>query len=189
VVYDELRRLAGSMMRNERSGHTLQPTALVHEAYLRLIGPAKVSWENRAHFFGAAALAMRRILIDRARHIQSTRVERNAAPISSAVLGAGAGAPSGAPPSGIDLERDADELVHLDGAMESLRRKDDRQHEVVMLRYFAGLTIDQTALAMGLSTGTVKNEWSYARAWLLREIDRRRTGEGAPEREGTGRER
>jgi len=169
LIYNELRQLAGSMMRSERVGHTLQPTALVHEAYLRLLGPSNLSWENRAHFFGAAAQAMRRILIDRARHIKSTRVEKNALPLGTALL-------ESTPPAGgpeIDPDRDADELIHLDAALDALRAKDERQHEVVMLRSFAGLTIEQTALAMGLSAGTIKNEWAFARAWLMREIERR----------------
>lgn len=177
LVYDELRRLAGSMMRSERPGHTLQPTALVHEAYIRLIGGASPTWENRAHFFGAAATAMRRILIDRARHIKSTRVERNAAPMQSGILGAAPGAGDGL--GEIDADRDADELILLDSALDALREKDERQHEVVMLRYFAGLTIEQTALSMGVSAGTVKNEWAYARAWLTREVARRRAEEPA----------
>ena len=174
IVYDELRRLAGSMMRSERPGHTLQPTALVHEAFLRLLGSADIAWENRAHFFGAAALAMRRILIDRARHVKSTRVERHAAQIRSTILAASDGSHGG---RGLDPDHDADELLYLDGAMDALREKDARQYEVVMLRYFAGLTIEQTALSMNVSGGTVKNEWAYARAWLLREVERRRAAE------------
>lgn len=170
VVYDELRRLATGLMRHERAGHTLQPTALVHEAYLRLIGPANVGWQNRAHFFGAAALAMRRILIDGARHVRATRVERRAAPLDSRVVES----------ASIDVERDADDLIYLDAAMESLKTKDARQHEVVMLRYFAGLTIDQAAQALGMSPGTVKNDWSFARAWLIREMDRQRAAAADP---------
>lgn len=171
IVYDELKRLAGSMMRSERPGHTLQPTALVHEAFLRLVGPEGSSWENRAHFFGAAALAMRRILIDRARHVKSTRVERNAAPIVSTIM-------SEHPGAGPDPERDADELIALDGALDALRARDQRRHDVVMLRYFAGLTIEQAAMSLGVSVGTVKNDWTFARAWLLREIERRTAGAG-----------
>lgn len=174
IVYDELRRLAGSMMRSERVGHTLQPTALVHEAFLRLVGTTETSWENRAHFFGAAAQAMRRILIDRARHVKSTRVERHAGQARSTIL---AGVPGER--GGLDPDRDAEELIYLDGALDSLREKDQRQYEVVMLRYFAGLTIEQAAMSMNVSPGTVKNDWTYARAWLLREVERRRAADPA----------
>ncbi len=176
IVYDELRRLAAGLMSRERPGMTLQPTALVHEAYLRLLGPdAKggggggpgrgPTWQNRAHFFSAAATAMRRILIDRARHIKAARVSTVSSDtdqiISTTDLGTGQG---------------PDDLIALDEAMEELARRDQRQHDVVMLRYFAGLTIEQTAEALGLSTGTVKNEWTYARAWLLHQIEKRRAG-------------
>jgi RNA polymerase sigma-70 factor, ECF subfamily len=166
VVYDELRRLAGSLLGHERAGHTLQPTALVHEAYLRLLGPdgAQLSWQNRAHFFGAAARAMRRILIDRARHVKATRVEKARLPDDSLLP---AWSVAGRSPADV-----ATELVELDEAMESLKAKDDRQHEIVMLRFFGGLSVEQTADALGLGVSTVKNEWAFARAWLLREIDR-----------------
>lgn len=167
VVYDELRRLASSLMGHERCGHTLQPTALVNEAYLRLLGKdgEQLSWQNRAHFFGAAARAMRRILIDRARHVRATRVEK-ASLADDAQLPAWSGA---APAQPGDVAR---ELVELDRALESLKAKDDRQHDIVMLRFFGGLSIEQTAEALGLGVSTVKNEWAFARAWLLREIDR-----------------
>lgn len=169
IVYDELRRLAAGLMSREKPGMTLQPTALVHEAYLRLLGPdaraggGGPSWQNRAHFFSAAATAMRRILIDRARHIKAARVNAVSADadqiVSTTDLGTGQG---------------PDDLIALDEAMGELARRDQRQHDVVMLRYFAGLTIEQTAEALGLSTGTVKNEWTYARAWLLHQIEKRR---------------
>jgi RNA polymerase sigma factor (TIGR02999 family) len=167
LVYDELRRLAAALMRQEPAAHTLQPTALVNEAYLRLIGAEDVPWESRAHFFGAAAQAMRRILIDRARHVKATRPA--AAPLTGepALPTVGSGAAAGVM---------ADDLIALDGALEVLRGRDERQHRVVMLRFFAGLTVEQTALALGLSESTVKNEWAYARAWLMREIERRRGG-------------
>jgi RNA polymerase sigma factor (TIGR02999 family) len=166
VVYEDLRRLASALMARERSPgmHTLQPTALVHEAYLRLVGGADVSWDNRAHFFAAAATAMRRILIDRARHIRAARI-----PIAH-----GADSDMAPEPGTATLPADPDELLALDAAMVSLQARDERQHSVVMLRYFAGLTIEQTASALGVSTGTVKNDWTFARAWLLREMDRRR---------------
>jgi RNA polymerase sigma factor (TIGR02999 family) len=124
-----------------------------------------VTWQNRAHFFGAAARAMRRILIDRARSARSARRGRlRDAPLpDESVLG----------PDGDALGDDSEELLALDGALESLRGRDERQHEVVMLRYFGGLTVDQSADVMGVSPATVKNEWAYARAWLLREMEKR----------------
>lgn len=160
VVYDELRRLAAALMSRERAGQTLQPTALVHEAYLKLVGSADLNWQNRAHFFGAAARAMRQILIDRARRMKVARGAREAIE-NELLVDAGS----------FGMANDADELLELDRAMDELRGRDERQHEIVMLRYFAGLTIEQTAAAMDLSTGTVKSEWSWARAWLLRKLE------------------
>lgn len=162
LVYDELRRLAGGLMSRERPGQTLQPTALVHEAYMRLLGSQPLTWQNRAHFFGAAATAMRRILIDRARHVKAARVKAVAADVDALVSAGGFGP-----------GQDADDLIALDAALVELAARDQRQHDVVMLRYFAGLTIEQTAEALSISTGTVKNEWSYARAWLLHQIEKR----------------
>lgn len=135
---------------------------------MRLIGSAEVTWQNRAHFFGAAALAMRRILIDRARHVKSARVK--AGPLDDNI-------PIAAGTDTFGADQAADDLLSLDAGLESLRERDQRQHDVVMLRYFAGLTIEQTAMALDLSPSTVKNEWSYARAWLLREM---RRASGAP---------
>lgn len=171
IVYDELRRLAAGLMSKEKAGLTLQPTALVHEAYLRLLGPegqaagggGGPTWQNRGHFFSAAATAMRRILIDRARHIKSARVNALSTDTDQLVS-----TPDFGP------AQDADDLIALDQALEELAKRDQRQHDVVMLRYFAGLTIEQTAEALQLSTGTVKNEWTYARAWLLHQIEKRR---------------
>jgi RNA polymerase sigma factor (TIGR02999 family) len=164
LVYDDLRRFAAGLLAKEPviGSNTLQPTVLVHEAYLRLVGPGEVPWESRRHFFGAAARAMRRIIIDRARHIRATRPATLPAAGAEDVPGHGTS----------DLPGDPDELLALDRALESLGSRDARQHEVVMLRYFAGLTLEQTAQALGVSTGTVKSDWSYARAWLLREIER-----------------
>ncbi len=164
LVYEELRRLAGVLLGAERgrAALTLQPTALVHDAYVRLIGARDLAWTDRAHFFNTAARAMRRILIDRARHLKS-------AGIPTVPMSAHQPTPPVAePPVG-------DDLLLLDESLETLLARDPRQHEIVMLRYFAGLTIEQTASALGLSTATVKNDWAYARAWLLREIQRRRT--------------
>ena len=163
LVYDELRKLAAARMAREQPGLTLEPTALVHEAYMRLIGAqgqrTDQKWDGRAHFFGAAAIAMRRILVERARQAAAlkrgghlTRVELADEPVKAQVA-----------PDQMDM-------VALDGVMERLARHDARKHEVVMLRYFAGLTIEETALALDLSAATIKNEWMIARAWLHREL-------------------
>lgn len=164
LVYDELRRLASAHMAREPSGSTLQPTALVHEAYLRLLGESEVRWRDRGHFFGAAALAMRRILVDRAR-------ERAALKRGGGIARAGGDAVDAiAAPESTDATEPVD-LLALDRALDRLNARDPRQADVVMLRYFGGLTIEQTADALGLSAGTVKNEWTFARAWLRRELD------------------
>lgn len=167
LVYDELRRLAASHLAREPSGLTLQPTALVHEAYLRLLGATEIQWQGQGHFFGAAAQAMRRILVDRARARAAVKrggdrrrlgMEEglDALPDPSSTPGGASGA--------VDL-------LALNRVLDRLEQRDKRQSEVVLLRYFAGLTIEQTAQAMGLSTGTVKNEWTFARAWLRRELE------------------
>ncbi|MGD9688861.1 MAG: ECF-type sigma factor [Phycisphaerales bacterium] len=169
VLYDELKRVAASLLRGSVRGTgpvTLQSTALVNEAYMRLQGGRNTAWESRAHFFGAAARAMRQILIDRAR---SARVGRRSdAAVESMSVSMGA---DGAPTSD-------EEMISLDQAMASLEARDSRQHDVVMLRFFAGLTVDQTADVLEVSPATVKNDWSYARAWLLREIKRARAEGG-----------
>lgn len=163
LVYDELRRLARAKMSQERAGQTLQPTALVHEAYLRLLGPGgeQLRWDNRGHFFGAAALAMRRILVERAR--AKGRIKR--------------GGEDGSPGKRVELTDDAlhtepntAELLALDDVLAKLERFDKRKADVVMLRYFAGLSIEETAAALGVSPATVKNDWTFARAWLHREL-------------------
>ncbi len=164
LVYDELRRLARGQMKKEKggpSGQTLQATALVHEAYLRLVGDADVKWQNRAHFFGAAARAMRRILVDRARHRGRIKRGGDRERVELGDQGLGVAAPG----SGTDL-------VELDLALARLEADDPRKAEVVMLRYFAGLSIEETAAALSLSPATVKNEWTFARAWLKRELER-----------------
>jgi RNA polymerase sigma factor (TIGR02999 family) len=161
LLHAELRAIAGSLLRREPSQQTLQPTALVHEAFLKLVGGGRnaPSWSSRAHFFGAAARAMRQILVDRARAPRTTR--RADLAVESIVFSLG------------ENEADSDDRVlRLDTAMESLRRIDERRHEIVMLRFFAGLTIEQTAEVLGVSTSTIKGESAFARAWLLREIDR-----------------
>jgi RNA polymerase sigma factor (TIGR02999 family) len=157
LVYDELRRLARARMAAERPGHTLQPTALVHEAYLRLIGSGDVSWDSRGHFFGAAAEAMRRILIERAR--RARRIKRGGdlrrVELDDQVPEAGPR---------------VDEVLAVDEALARLEALDAQMAAVVKLRYFAGLTIDEVAQALGTSTRTVNRLWTGARAWLRREI-------------------
>ena len=157
LLYDELHRLAVYYMRNERAGHTLQPTALVNEAYIRLIDQRESDWQNRAHFIAVAAQAMRRVLIDHARSKQ--RVKRGGLQVKVALedvaLAAG------------DQPQD---LVALDAALERLAKVDARQSRIVELRYFGGLTVEQTAEVLGISAPTVKRDWAVARAWLHREL-------------------
>lgn len=170
LVYDELRKVASTLMARERPGQTIQPTALVNEAYLRLVGPGDVRWQNRAHFFGAAATAMRRILIDRARHMHAAR---NVRPLQSGDGADGQDRASDLPALDSRTESSTpSEILELDRAMQALAARDPRQHEVVMLRFFAGLTVEQTAEVLGKSPATVKNDWAFARAWLTAEIRR-----------------
>jgi len=157
LVYRELKRRAAGYLRRERRSHTLQPTALVHEAYLRLAGQNRVAWQNRAHFFGIAAQIMRRILIDHAR-------ERLAAKRPEAAVrvlldeGIGASHP-------IDCE-----VLLLNQALEELSQLDPRQAQIVELRYFGGMTEEEVAKVLSLSRATVTREWQTARAWLFRRI-------------------
>jgi RNA polymerase sigma factor (TIGR02999 family) len=159
LVYDELRRLAASYLRRERPDHTLQPTALVHEAYFRLIDQREVSWQNRAHFFGIAAQIMRRILVDHARsHLYAKR---------------GGGAQKLSLDEVICLPDQKEvELTALDEALNKLEAIDPRQSRIIELRYFGGLSIEATAEVLGISSATVKREWSMARAWLHRQISK-----------------
>ena len=158
-VYEELRRLAGAQMKRESKGHTLQATALVHEAWIRLLGADgdALPWESRAHFFGAAAQAMRRILVDRARRVQS---EKHGGHLRRQ------------PFVGVDRAFDPDEVdfVELDSALDRLAARDPLAARVIELRFFAGLSVDDTARAMELSPRSVAREWSVARAWLAREV-------------------
>ena len=161
-VYDELRKLARARLARERDGgqaHTLQPTALVHEAYLRVAGPdQRAQWDRRGHFFAAAALAMRRILVERARHYQRLRH--------------GAGGQRVDLDSGIAAADPAlTDLVAIDEALTRLEQTDERKAKIVALRYFAGLSVEETAAALDISPATVKNEWKFARAWLYRALD------------------
>jgi len=157
VVYAEMRKLAASYLRKERAEHTLQPTALVHEAYLRIFAQQKVSWQNRAHFLGVAAQAMRRILVDHARRRKAAR--RGGGEIA------------------LPLD-DVDAVGHvrpvafdeLDDALHELARLSERQARIVELRYFGGLTIEETGEVLGVSPVTVKRDWAVARAWLYREL-------------------
>ena len=156
VVYGEMRRLAASYLKNERTGHTLQPTALVHEAYLRIV-VQDVSWQNRAHFLGIAAQAMRRILVDHARRRRAAR------------RGGGEVAVSIDEAMAIGHERPV-AFDELDAALNDLAKISERQARIVELRYFGGLTIEETAEVMGVSPVTVKRDWAVARAWLYREL-------------------
>jgi RNA polymerase sigma factor (TIGR02999 family) len=158
VVYDELRKLAAARLAKEKPGQTLDATALVHEAYLRLVGPAdERRWDHRGHFFAAAAEAMRRILVDHAR--------RKAAEIHGGGL-----ARSDLDPDRLVAHTPDEELLALDEALTKLAAKDPVKAELVKLRYFAGLTADQAAAALGLSPSTADRHWTYARAWLKRAV-------------------
>ena len=157
AVYQELRRMAQHYLRGEDSGHSLQPTALVHEAYLRLIDQTKVEWQNRAHFFGVAAQMMRRILIDHAK--AKHRVKRGGTAVK-VMLDENAN---------FTHER-ASELLALDDALQRLARMDERKSRIVELRYFGGLTVEETAQVLGISDKTVMRDWNLAKAWLYREL-------------------
>jgi RNA polymerase sigma factor (TIGR02999 family) len=157
LVYAELRRLAGRFLRRERSDHTLQSTALVHEAFLRLIDQRSVQWQNRAHFFGVAAQLIRRILVDYARSRQTAK--RGADAIKLSLDDALA----------VAEKRDLD-LVALDDALNNLARLDEQQSRIVELRFFTGLSIEETAEVLGVSPATVKREWVTAKALLYREL-------------------
>ena len=157
AVYQELRRMADHYLRGEDSGHSLQPTALVHEAYLRLIDQTKVEWQNRAHFFGVAAQMMRRILIDHAK--AKHRVKRGGTAVKVML------------DENVNFTQErASELLALDDALESLARMDERKSRIVELRYFGGLTVEETAEVLGISDKTVMRDWNLAKAWLYREL-------------------
>jgi RNA polymerase sigma factor (TIGR02999 family) len=159
LVYAELRRVAARYMRGEQPGHSLQATALVHEAYLRLAGQQDISWQNRAHFFGVAANIMRRILVDHARAKQARKRGGSIQKVSfdEAVL--------------VQPEPSRDFLA-LDEALERLARRDSRQSRIVELRFFGGLSEEEAAEVLGISVRTVKREWAVARAWLYKEISK-----------------
>ena len=163
MVYGELRRLAHHYLRRERSDHTLQSTALVHEAYLRLAGPNTPQWQNRAHFFGIAARMMRQILVEYARAHHAAK--RGGSSPYKLTLDAA-----------MNLADQSDvDLVALDGALNRLSELDPQQCRIIELRFFAGLTIEDTSEVLGISPATVKRDWTSARAWLHREITRSAT--------------
>jgi RNA polymerase sigma factor (TIGR02999 family) len=157
LVYEELRRLAAHKMANEAAGQTLQPTALVHEAWLRLAGDANKKWDGRAHFFGAAAEAMRRILIDRARRKRAIRHGGNQQRVDIQELDL-------ASPAGDD------QLLAVHEALDRLAAEHPAEAELVKLRYFVGLTNEEAAEVLGISVRTAKYYWTHARAWLYREV-------------------
>ena len=157
AVYQELRRMADHYLRLERPGHTLQPTALVHEAYLRLIDQTQVNWQNRAHFFGVAAQMMRRILVDHARTKQRDKRGGPARKLSLDEV--------------MDVSKGrAADLVALDEALESLTEIDPRKSRVVELRFFGGLSVEETAEVLEVSPQTVMRDWKLAKAWLYQEM-------------------
>ncbi len=165
LVYEELRRIAAHKMAGEAAGHTLQATALVHEAWLRLIGPEERAWQNRAHFFAAAAEAMRRILVEHARRRQSQKRGAGALHLELADDNINESLILAAPP---------DELLAVHEALDTLAKEDSQAAELVKLRYFVGMTMDEAAQAMDLPKRTAEGIWTYARVWLHREIRKAR---------------
>ncbi|MFN8179616.1 MAG: ECF-type sigma factor [bacterium] len=167
LVYDELRSLAHARMQGERAGHTLQTTELVHEAYLRLSRGGEGSWQNRGHFFTAAAEAMRRILIERAR--RRGRVKRGAdsegRPVERVPLNV-------AEIAALADDGDPETVLAMDAAIERLARRDERLAKVVKLRFYAGLTVEEIAEVLGTSPRTVQRSWAFARAWLYGAVSR-----------------
>jgi len=174
LVYGELRRLAQSHLRRERPGHTLQRTVLVHEAFLRLVNQKEVEWQGRAHFLGLASRLMRRILVDHARARLAAKRGDGAHHVSfdDAI---------GTPGSDVDIDTDPEallvtpdqptiDLVALDDALSRLEAMDPQQGEIVELRFFGGITMEETAQALGISVATVKRDWAVAKAWLHREL-------------------
>ena len=159
LVYGELRRLAARYLRGERPDHTLQATALVHEAYLRLTRLQAINWESRAHFFGVAAQLMRRILVDHARVRLAKKREaaRDALSLDEALVW---------------LPDRSQQLIQLDDALDRLAKRDPRQSRIVELKFFGGLSEEETGVLLGISTRTVKRDWRVARAWLYQELSR-----------------
>lgn len=162
LVYRSLHDLAERKMRGERVAHTLQATALVHEAYMRLVGDSNIGWDSRAHFYAAAAEAMRRILIDHARRVGAKKRDGTRAREIASVA---------------DLadEENLGDALEIDAAIEAMREEDPRAASVVHLRFYTGLSIDETASALGVAPSTVDREWRYARSWLLRRLHQEQT--------------
>ena len=158
LIYDELRRIAGAQMRRGRAGHTLQATAVVHEAYVRLAGEREIQWQNRAHFFAIAARAMRQVLLDYARQRHAGKRGGEGAQKVEIDVGLLAG------------ENRIEDIVALDQVVTRLSELDRQQGRIVELRFYAGLSVEETAEAMGISESTVKREWRLAKAWLHREL-------------------
>jgi RNA polymerase sigma factor (TIGR02999 family) len=163
LVYDELRRLAGRYMRRESQGHTLQTSALVNEAYMRLVDQRSVQWQNRAHFFGVAAQLMRRILVDHAR--SRSRAKR------------GAGAQMVSLAEQAVISEEASEVIALDEALKNLAEMDPRKCQIVEMRFFGGLTNEEVAEVLKVTSRTVEREWRKAKAWLHRAISKGETNE------------
>ena len=161
LVYEELRRLASQKMSQEAPGHTLQATALVHEAYIRLVGPNAPSWSSRAHFFAAAAEAMRRILIENARRKQRLKRGADRRKVDLDDID-------------IAIEGPSIDLIALDEALSKLAKEDPSAADLVKMRFFAGLTLDQVAAVMGISRRTADRNWAYAKAWLYQQITKAR---------------
>ncbi len=157
LVYDELRRLARAKMAAESPGQTLQPTALVHEAYMRVVGEGEEGWGGRSHFFAVAALAMRRILVDQAR--KKSSLKRGGANVRVDL-------------EDVDLafESPPGDVLGIDAALQKLEASDPRKGQIVNMRYFLGMTVQETAAALGVSVSTIEQEWRYIRAWLQREV-------------------
>jgi len=166
LVYQELRRIAGSYMRRERADHTLQATALVHEAYLQLVDQTRVDWKNRAHFFGVAAQLMRRILVEHARshHAQKRGGDASKLALDEVIN---------------YFPQKEMTLVSLDDALHELERMDPRQSRIVELRFFGGLTTEEVSEVMGISTATIEREWRAARAWLHSQLSDLKKAPGA----------
>lgn len=158
LVYNELRHIAANYMRRERPGHTLQPTALVHEAYLQLVDQTRVNWQSRAHFFGVASRLMRRILVD---HARSHKAEKRGGAVQKLSLDEAVG---------VSQKKDV-ALDALDDALTTLAEIDPRQSRIVELRFFGGLTVEETAEVLGASTATVEREWRMAKAWLYHQLN------------------
>jgi RNA polymerase sigma factor (TIGR02999 family) len=162
VVYDDLRRLARALLSRERPEHTLSATALVHEVYLRLVDQRRVQWQNRAHFFGAAAAIMRRVLVD---HARARASDKRGGSVVKIAMEEGTALVEGL----------AEEILDLDAALDALADLDPRKAQVVQMKFFAGMTSQETAAALGVSDATVERDWTTARAWLISHMHGRPT--------------